>query len=142
MTTMRRTGSSCAAAAVALAVVVGLAGCSGAAEPAPGGSTAAGSESSAGDDGAAATRPGDLELTLGTQTRIGTTTVGVMTATERDSGVIARLMVTGEGGESEKVVLSPGDEFSLFSEGDAQLVDVLLEGGPDGTPVAVVRPLE
>lgn len=144
MITVRRSGIVCA---VMLTLLTGsLAGCTRADSPADrdgvtgvvSSPTRSGTEGSEGIERQA----DDLLLTLGTQTRIGETTVGVMTATERDTGVIARLSIRNDDGESTKVVLSPGEEFSLFSEGDALLVDVLLDGGPEGSRAVLVRPLE
>ncbi|WP_125776452.1 hypothetical protein [Antribacter gilvus] len=101
-------------------------------------------------ENAAEAQQDDVVIPLASRARIGATTVGVMTAVRRDTGLIARLTIQGEGGESAKVVLSPGDEFSLFDEGQAVLVDVRIPetvsampgGSAATTPSVVIRRLE
>lgn len=92
----------------------------------------------------------DIVIPLASRARIGGTTVGVMTAVRRETGLVARLTILGAGGETAKVVLSPGEELSLFGEGRALLVDVripeTLSPMPGGTaadtPHVVLRRLE
>lgn len=91
----------------------------------------------------------DLVIPLASRIQVGTTTVGVMTAVRRDTGLVARLTIQGAGGEAAKVVLSPGEEFSLFAEGRARLVDVRIPaevskapgGNTTNAPSVVIRRL-
>lgn len=85
--------------------------------------------------------PDSMLIILGAQGQIGTTRIGVMTVAERETGAVARLLIHAKDGSTTKVVLSPGEEFSLLSEGRATLVDILLDHGPQSRRAVRIRKL-
>ena len=91
----------------------------------------------------------DLVIPVASRLQVGTTTVGVMTAVRLDTGPVARLAIRGADGAAAKVLLSPGEEFSLFAEGRARLVEVRIPaeaskapgGSTENAPSVVIRRL-